>query len=172
MSKESDVGAMPPEGVPHSAFPASLPPFEVIARFWTELKKILPANEMHVIDPYVLDDGGADPVTYAEGVASLLRPALRVVERLVVLHGKPNEGIRELLARDIARVNSQTSIEFKRGSNMHARYLVADRSRALRMEFSFNRMVRSFGTAFLVEDAEDLARIVDEVERLHPASEA
>jgi hypothetical protein len=91
---------------------------------------------------------------------------------VVVVHGKPREGIRELLARDIALVSSETDIQFQRGSEMHARYLVADRSRALRMEFSFNRIGKSFGTVSLVEDAEDLAGIVDEVERLHPVTEA
>lgn len=152
-----------------SAFPTSLPLVEVLARFWTELKKILPADELHVIDPYALDPGGEDPATYAGNVASLLVPALRVVRSVVVVHGKPREGLRELLSHDISLVNAETEIQFQRGSEMHARYLVADRARALRMEFSFNRIGKSFGTVSVVNETEDLAAIVDELERLHPA---
>lgn len=142
--------------------------FEVVDRFWTELRKILPANELHVIDPYVLDAGGTDdPATYAGNVVSLLTPALRVVQHVVVVHGKPRAGVRDLLARDIGIVNAGATIHFRKGSEMHARYLVADRSRVLRMEFSFNRIGKSFGTVSLVEDEADLAGILDEVERLH-----
>ena len=174
MVEESDVRAKLTRTLAHleeSAFPTSLPLVEVVAKFWIELKKILPADELHVIDPYVLDAGGADPATYAGNVVALLTPALRVVKRAVVVHGKPREGIRELLAQDIALVGTQAEIQFQKGSEMHARYLVADRSRALRMEFSFNRIGTTFGTVSLVEDAEDLAGILDEVERLHPAAD-
>lgn len=172
MAKESDSRAIPAGTLSHGAFPTSLTSLEVVAKFWTELRKILPASELHVIDPYVLDDGGADPATYAGDIVSLLTPALRVVERVVIVYGKPREIIRDLLAQDLALMNSEINIEFQKGSEMHARYLVADRSRALRMEFSFNRIGRSFGTVSLVENAEDIAGILDEVNRLHPATEA
>lgn len=151
-----------------SAFPTDLPLVDVIARFWTELRKILPANEMHVIDPYALDAGGGDATTYAGNVVALLTPALRVARRVIVVHGKPREGVRELLAQDIALVNADVEIKFRRGSEMHARYIVADRSSALRMEFSFNRIGKSFGTVSVVEGEEDLAGIIEELERLHP----
>lgn len=173
MAKESDVRAVPNGTLTHSAFPTSLPMFEVVTKFWTELKKILPAHELHVIDPYVLDAGGAeDPATYAGNVTSLLTPALRSVKRVVVVHGKPREGVRDFLTRDIALMNSETEVQFHKGKEMHARYLVADRSRVLRMEFSFNRIGKSFGTVSLVEDEEDLAGILHEVERLHPVTES
>lgn len=172
MTKITDAGEMTHGTLAHSAFPTSLTSFEVVAKFWTELRRILPANELHVIDPYILDDGGMDPATYARDVVSLLGPALRVVNRVVVVYGKPRQGIRELLARDIALVNSETDVQFHKGSEMHARYLVADRSRALRMDFSFNRIGKSFGTVSLVEDIEDIAGIVVEIGRLHPVTGA
>jgi len=61
-------------------------------------------------------------------------------------------------------------VQFCMGTEMHSRYLIADRSRVLRMEFSFNRIGKSFGTVSLVEDPEDLAGIVHELDRLDPAS--
>lgn len=172
MAKIPDVGAMPLGTLTHSAFPTSLTSIEVVSKFWTELRKILPASELHVIDPYVLDDGGANPATYAGDVASLLRPALRVVKRVVFVYGKPRQGIPELLAGDIALVNSEVDVQFHKGTEMHARYLVADRSRAIRMEFSFNRIGKSFGTVSIVEDVEDIAGIVAEIRRLHPVTAA
>lgn len=146
----------------------SLP--DVLAKYWSELRKILPANELHVVDPYILDSGGADAATYAGDVTSLLGPALRRVNRVVFVHDKPRVGIRELLESDIALVDATTEVHFHRGTVMHARYVVADRSRALRMEFSFNRIGRSFGTVSLVDDGEDLAGVLEELERLSPAA--
>lgn len=177
MIEERDVGdnwQVSAEHIEHSAFPRSLPSLEVLTRFWTELKKILPADELHVIDPYALDAGGADLANYAGQVTSLLTPALRVVRNVVVIHGKPREGIRDHLAQHIAKqialLNAETEVQFQKGSEMHGRYLVADRARALRMDFSFNSIGKSFGTVSVVDDAEDLAGVVNELERLHPAA--
>lgn len=38
------------------------------------------------------------------------------------------------------------------------------------MEFSFNRIGKSFGTVSLVDDGEDLAGVLEELERLYPAA--
>jgi len=154
----------------HSAFPTSLSLPDVLARYWSELRKILPADELHVVDPYVLDSGGADAVTYAGDVTSLLGPALRLVKRVVFVHEKPRVGIRELIETDIALFDATTEVSFHRGTAMHSRYVVADRSRALRMEFSFNRIGKSFGTVSLVDDGEDLAGVLEELQRLSPAA--
>lgn len=152
----------------HGAFPSNLSRPDVILKFLTELKKILPADEIHVIDPYALDAGGGDAATYARDVVALLKPALQVARHVVFIYGKPGEEVREFIMQDIALVNPKVEVEFRRGNKMHARYLVANRSRALRMEFSFNRIGKYFGTISLVEGDEDLAGIVDELERLHP----
>ena len=42
-----------------------LSPLDVVAKFWGEIKKLVPATELHVVDPYLLDGGGLDPATYA-----------------------------------------------------------------------------------------------------------
>lgn len=154
----------------HGAFPTSLSFFDVTSKFWTELRKILPAQEVHVVDPYLLDAGGEDPAVYAGNVASLLKPALMSAGTVVVVHAKPREGIRGLLEKNIATLNGGAQVQFCMGTEMHSRYLIADRSRVLRMEFSFNRIGKSFGTVSLVEDPEDLAGIVHELDRLDPAS--
>lgn len=154
-----------------SAFPTSLSLFDIATRFWSELKKVLPAAELHVIDPYILDAGGTDPATFAGNVVSLLKPALTDVDQLVVVHAKAREGIQVLLTRDIGLVASDLSVRFEHGTEMHARYLVADRSRVLRMEFSFNRIGKSFGTISLVEDDADRKGILGELQRLDPAPE-
>jgi hypothetical protein len=107
MKEEPGLGAvdLTQTWLQESAFPTSLSLFEVVAKFWTELKKLLPAKELHVIDPYLLDAGGSDAAVYAGNVVSLLKPAFNVVGRLVIVHGKPREGIRELLTEDISRVS-------------------------------------------------------------------
>lgn len=153
--------------VEESAFPTSLSLLEVLTKFWGEVKKIAPSSELHVVDPYLLDAGGQDPDTYAGNVTALLKPVLATASHIVLVHGQLREGIRELLERDFALV-SNASLDFVRGSQMHARYVVGDRSRVLRMEFSFNRIGKTLGTVSLVEDPDDLAGILHELERLHP----
>jgi hypothetical protein len=151
-----------------SAFKADLPLVEVLAKFWKELKKLLPATELHVVDPYLLDAGGADAEYYAGNVVSLLNPALRQVDKVVFVYAKAREGIQPLIEADAHLVNSSASIVFRQGTKMHPRYLIADRSRVLLMEFSFNRIGKTFGTVSQVTDPEDLASILDELERLDP----
>jgi hypothetical protein len=51
--------------------------------------------------------------------------------------------------------------------DMHSRYVVADRARVIRMEFSFNRIGRTFGTVSVLEVDEDHAGIIDDIKRLH-----
>lgn len=152
----------------HSAFPTSLSLPDVLARYWSELRKILPADELHVVDPYILNAGGADAATYAGNVTSLLGPALRGVQRVVFVHDKPRVGIRELIERDVALLDATLEVNFHNGTGMHSRYVVADRARALRMEFSFNRIGRTFGTVSLVDAGEDLTGVLEELERLSP----
>ncbi|MFA4930093.1 MAG: hypothetical protein WC558_16375 [Patulibacter sp.] len=154
----------------HGAFPTTLSFFDVTAKFWTELRKILPAQEVHVVDPYLLDAGGEDPATYAGNIASLLKPALASAGTIVIVHAKARDGIQGLLEKNVAALNRSAQMRFRRGTGMHARYLIADRSRALRMEFSFNRIGKSFGTVSLVEGTEDLAGIVGELNRLDPVA--
>lgn len=153
-----------------AAFPTSLSLIEVVAKFWGEIKKIAPASELHVIDPYLLDAGGQDPATYARNVTALLKPALAVTKRVVLVYNKPREGIRELLERDFELVNKDAGLDFKKGSQMHGRYIIGDRCRALRLEFSFNRIGKTFGTVSFVQDPEDVTGILHELERLHPNS--
>lgn len=167
------AGVDPPKHATYleeAAFPTSLPLVEVIVKFWGEIKKIAPADELHVIDPYLLDAGGEDSATYAGNVTALLKPALVGATHVVLIHGKPRAGIRELLVRDFALVNAGASLDFRRGSQMHGRYIVGDRSRVLRLELSFNRIGKTFGTVSVVEDSEDLTGILQELERLHPTS--
>lgn len=153
-----------------AAFPTSLSTLDVATKFWGEIEKIAPKDELHVIDPYLLDSGGQDPATYAGNVTALLKPALLVANRVVLVHNKPREGVRELLERDFALVNKDARLDFTKGSHMHGRYIIGDRCRALRLEFSFNRIGKTFGTVSFVEDLDDLAGILDELERLHPDS--
>ncbi|WP_062208298.1 hypothetical protein [Demequina oxidasica] len=154
----------------HAAFPISLSLSDVLARYWFELKKILPADEVHIVDPYMLDSGGADAATYAGNVTSLLSPAVRGAKRLVFVHGKAGPDLGELLDTDIATLNPSIDVLFTRGSAMHSRYVIADRARALGMEFSFNRIGKSFGTVSLVDDPSDLAGILGELQRLTQTS--
>lgn len=135
------------------------------------MKKLLPAEKLHVLDPYVLDPGASEPGLYAGNVVSLLKPALMTVSRTVFIHAKPRDGILELLTEDMGLLGSETALHFRRGSGMHARYLIGDRARALRMEFSFNRIGKSFGTVSLVEDPQDLAGILAELNRLDPVDD-
>lgn len=157
-------------GLQHSAFAPNLPMFEVVAKFWVEIRKILPAEHIHVIDPYILDAGGEQSATYAANVASLLKPAVTGSQRVTFVYQKNRSNIDRLLKGDLALLDASTTVSFHQGSGMHARYIVADRSRVLRMEFSFNRIGRSFGTVSLVIDEEDRAGIVDELNRLDPPS--
>ncbi|MFJ6003659.1 hypothetical protein [Arthrobacter sp. NPDC092385] len=156
------------EYIQESAFPTDLPLFDVLSKFWSELKRILPANHLHVIDPYVLDAGGADPEIYAGNVAALLKPALENVSSVTFVHGKIREGVQDFLRQDIALINPSLSVQLHKGREMHSRHLVTDRSRAVRMEFSFNRIGKVFGTVSFVDDADDIEGILQEVERLHP----
>lgn len=156
------------EPLEHAAFPSDLPLTDVVTKFWGEVRKIMPTNELHVIDPYLLDAGGQDGATYAGNVATLLNPALARTRHVVLVYSKSRDGIRELLEQDFLRVNRSARLDFIRGTQMHGRYIIGDRRHALRLEFSFNRIGRTFGTVSVVEDAEDLAGILQELERLHP----
>lgn len=170
MSLEPRAEGLPEETawLEHSAFPTDLPLFEVMGRFWGELKNVLPADELHVVDPYLLDAGGADPATYAGNVVGLLKVGLTSVRRVVFVHAKERDGIRDLIGEDALLVNPDLSVRFVKGTGMHARYLIADRRRVLRMEFSFNRIGKHFGTISQVNDPQDLSGILDELQRLHP----
>ncbi|WP_139219862.1 hypothetical protein [Curtobacterium sp. YR515] len=153
----------------HTAFEPNLPMFEVVAKFWVEVRKILPAEHVHVIDPYMLDAGGEKPATYAANVAALLKPAITNTRRLTFVYQRTRGDVGRLLKADIDLLNASTAVTFHQGSGMHARYIVADRSRVLRMEFSFNRIGKSFGTVSQVLDEEDRSAIVAELDRLHPS---
>lgn len=154
----------------HASFPASLSPLEVVAKFWDEVRKLVPATELHVVDPYLLDAGGLDPATYAGHVATLLKPALADAQRVVLVYDKAREGTRELLERYFGLINKDASLAFIRGSQMHGRYIIGDRCQVLRMEFSFNRIGMTFGTVSVVDDAEDRTGILHELKRLLAAT--
>lgn len=65
-SSSSRIGTYDRGGyLEHASFPATLSPLDVVAKFWGEIKKLVPATELHVVDPYLLDGGGLDPATYA-----------------------------------------------------------------------------------------------------------
>ncbi|MGN7150375.1 hypothetical protein ACTHQ6_15435 [Arthrobacter sp. SAFR-179] len=150
----------------HAAFPTSLSPKQIVETYWRELKQILPADEVVVVDPYMLDGGGEDPHLYAGNVTNLLLPVLDVVQRLVLMHGKPRQGIQERLERNFKAAAPGTALVFHRAVDLHSRYLVADRLRVIRMEFSFNRIGKVFGTVSVVENEEDRVGILGEVDRL------
>lgn len=152
----------------HGAFPTSLSLEQIVGTYWRELKQILPAEEVLIVDPYLLDAGGEDPHLYAGNVTSLLKPVLDAVRRLVLIHGKPRQGIQERLECNFTAAAPGAALVFQRGGDMHSRYLVADRARVIRMEFSFNRIGRVFGTVSVVENDEDRIGILKEVNRLHP----
>lgn len=163
-----------PTWLEESAFPANLDLFDVLAKFWKEVDKLLPASELCVVDPYLLDDGGETPDVFAANVVSLLKPALLDVDRVVLLHCKPRskaqgEALQMLITRDTELLGSDAVLAFQQRKGLHARYLVADRVRVLRMDFSYNRIGRSFGTVALVNDAEDLAGYLEELASLRLA---
>ena len=154
----------------HSAFPVGLDMIEVLTRFWGELDQILPARIIHVVDPYFLDAGGESTYTHAGNVASLLRPALRTAEEIRLIHSRQREGVTAATEECFLRVNPDIDIVFHRGTQMHARYVIADHTRVLRMEFSFNRIRKSFGTVSVVSDPSDLEGILGELRRLEERS--
>ncbi len=153
-----------------SAFPVTLSQMDVIGLFWKEMKLLLPASELHVIDPYALDAGGKRPDQYAANFVALLKTVLVTVERATIIYSKEREGVRALIEQDARMMNPDLTIEYRRGSGLHARYIIADRERISRMEFSFNRIGDSFGTVSLVTDPDDVAGILAELERLDPAA--
>jgi hypothetical protein len=166
----SDSGTVHPpletDSLQHGVFPSSLSLMELNKRYWRELKNILPAQEVLVLDPYLLDAGKSEPDHYAGNVAALLKPVLDVVPSLVLVHGKPRPGIQQLFERNFTAMAPQAKLTFHHRASMHSRYLVADRARVLRMEFSFNQIGRVFGTVSLVENAEDRNGILSEIDRV------
>ena len=99
-------------------------------------------------------------------MASLLRPALRTAEEIRLIYSRQREGVAAAIEECFLRVNPDQDIVFHRGTQMHARYVIADHTRVLRMEFSFNRIRKSFGTASMVNDPRDLDGILRELQRL------
>jgi hypothetical protein len=152
-----------------SAFPTDLPSIEVAKKFWSELRHICPITEFHVVDPYILQAGKSERATYAGDVVALLKPVLMDANSVTFIHEKANPEVQDLLAENIALLGSDVAVEFLQGTHMHSRHLIADRARALRMDFSFNQIGKTFGTMSLVEAADDLGAILTELERLVPA---
>jgi hypothetical protein len=153
-----------------SAFPTNLPLVEVIAKFWSEVKLLIPGGHIHVIDPYILDSGGENNATYAGNVAALLKPLVQGAKQITFVYQRQGDEVGKMLEANLLLLNPDVMIKYCKGTGMHARYIVSDRSRALRLEFSLNRIGKSFGTVSLVSDEEDLGGIVTELERLDPAA--
>ncbi|MDA3804784.1 hypothetical protein PED38_08240, partial [Clavibacter sp. CT19] len=114
--------------------------------------------------------GGEENATYAGNVAALLKPLVREASEITFVYQKQGDEVGQMIKANLRMLNPDIGITYRKGTRMHARYIVSDRSRALRLEFSLNRIGKSFGTISLVTDEEDLAGIVTELERLDPAA--
>lgn len=154
----------------HSAFQMGESEPELVFKFWGELRRLAPASEIHVVDPFILHCGGQAPADYAIRIEHLLRPVARQAQEMTFVYSKlaRNVEVAERISQELASANDDLKVRFCRGADMHARYIVADRARTLRMDFSLNGFGKSFGTVSLVRDQEDLVGILGELDRLDP----
>lgn len=160
-----DVG----EHLQHSALRTDLSFAEVTARFWDEVRPLRPVSEVHVVDPYLLSAGNRDPEVHAGNVAGLLKPLLRNISSMTLVYRHERAGVREAVLRSLrSMLPSSTEIRFVRPDKFHHRWVVADRSRLVRMDLSFNQIGQALGGVDLVTAERDCVEYCDVLNHQDP----
>lgn len=130
----------------HSALPPGLAPLRLLSAFWEESRRLAPMEELHVVDPYLLDARKEDPSRHASSIAQLLTPSLRNLSVITFVYRKESIDVRNALEAYVSQLApSGLLVRFVKPSHFHHRWVVADRTRVALLDISFNQIGRALG---------------------------